>query len=332
MSSCRSTSCTYLRSAAVGAEKRDTAGDLGSSVSHRTGVAGGAEVLARVEARAAARPSAPASATGPATRPAIARHPRRRGAGASAIGSELARRAPSGRRGDRDDRPRAGRHRRLDRGGSMRRCSASTSTSTGTAPIRDTASAVAMKVFAGRMTSSPGPDPDGAERQLERIGAVGDPDTVLDPDVLGVLLLERGDLGTTDERGSRRLVDTGAHPRRYSACCAARSTRGNGQRSFVGTSSGRAVRPPELQPCRARRTAAPARRPRSRRLVRRPGRRHPSRSSRPHRRTSPLAHGRVHAKVGRAARCATPPPRDTPAANGGEVLKRVVVRERHVRA
>ena len=43
--------------------------------------------------------------------------------------------------------------------GSIKRYSGSTSTKTGTAPIREAASAVAMKVFAGMMTSSPAPTP-----------------------------------------------------------------------------------------------------------------------------------------------------------------------------
>ncbi len=45
------------------------------------------------------------------------------------------------------------------RAGSMSRCSSSTSTRTGTAPMRETASAVAMNVLAGRITSPPGPTP-----------------------------------------------------------------------------------------------------------------------------------------------------------------------------
>ena len=46
------------------------------------------------------------------------------------------------------------------RSGSISRYSGSTSTSTGTAPIRLTASAVAMKVLAGRMTSAPAVTPE----------------------------------------------------------------------------------------------------------------------------------------------------------------------------
>ena len=43
--------------------------------------------------------------------------------------------------------------------GSMLAVSGSTSASTGVAPVWETASAVAMKVLAGTMTSSPGPIP-----------------------------------------------------------------------------------------------------------------------------------------------------------------------------
>ena len=65
--------------------------------------------------------------------------------------------------------------------------------------MRHTASAVAMKVLAGRITSSAWPHVHRAQRQLEGVGAVGDADAVLDADQGGVLTLEVSDLLTTDE-------------------------------------------------------------------------------------------------------------------------------------
>ena len=99
---------------------------------------------------------------------------------------------------------------RRDPAGSISRYSGSTSTSTGTAPIRDTASAVAMKVLAGRMTSPPARHADRAQGQLERVGAVGDPDAVGDIGEVGVRQLELVHRLAADERrGGEDLGQTG---------------------------------------------------------------------------------------------------------------------------
>ena len=82
---------------------------------------------------------------------------------------------------------------------SMRRYSSSQSTRTGVAPARTTASAVATNVLAGMMTSSPRPISTRAQRELDRVGSVADADTVRDSAELGVLLLERLDLGPKNE-------------------------------------------------------------------------------------------------------------------------------------
>ncbi len=67
--------------------------------------------------------------------------------------------------------------------------------------MRETASAVATNVLAGMTTSSARPDPGGTQGELEGVGAVGDPDTVVDADELGVLLLEVGHGRPVDECG-----------------------------------------------------------------------------------------------------------------------------------
>jgi hypothetical protein len=51
------------------------------------------------------------------------------------------------------------------------------------------------------------PDAECPQRELERVGAVGDPDAMAHSGVLGELRLERGHLGAADER--RRLEDFG---------------------------------------------------------------------------------------------------------------------------
>src|SRR5690349_13132943 len=79
--------------------------------------------------------------------------------------------------------------------------SATQSTSTGPAPVRATASAVATNVFAGRTHSSPGADADSPKGELDGVGAATHRDTMPDSQVLRELLLERRNLGTTDEGG-----------------------------------------------------------------------------------------------------------------------------------
>ena len=85
------------------------------------------------------------------------------------------------------------------------------STGTGVAPVCDTASQVAMKVFDGTITSSPGANPVAEEDEPQRVEAAADADGVAGPAVLGELLLERGDLRAEDvlpggHDASRRLV------------------------------------------------------------------------------------------------------------------------------
>ena len=67
-----------------------------------------------------------------------------------------------------------------------------------------------MKVFAGRITSSPGPTPSGPQRELEGVGAVGDADAVPGAGELGVRLLEGGDGLAADEvAGGEDLGEAG---------------------------------------------------------------------------------------------------------------------------
>ena len=58
--------------------------------------------------------------------------------------------------------------------GSMLRVSSSTSTNTGFAPTRITTLALAANVIAGTITSSPGPDAAGLQRDLQRRGGGGE--------------------------------------------------------------------------------------------------------------------------------------------------------------
>ncbi|GHI14979.1 hypothetical protein Scinn_44420 [Streptomyces virginiae] len=84
------------------------------------------------------------------------------------------------------------------------------STSTGRAPIRATAPAVAMKVLAGSNHLVAHADPARAQRQFEGVGAVGDPHAVPDPGEVGVLALEGADLRAPDEGGvGEHPVETG---------------------------------------------------------------------------------------------------------------------------
>ena len=84
---------------------------------------------------------------------------------------------------------------------SIRYVPSTQSTSTGVAPARETASAVAMNVLAGRMHSSscPMPSPRGSG-DFERVSAVRRPYAMRHADELGVLALECGHLGAADER------------------------------------------------------------------------------------------------------------------------------------
>ena len=176
------------------AQPADLGRDRGVVGGHRAGVAGGTEVLAGVEAGRADAAQAARAAPVQRGRPATGRRPRRAGCRA--------------RRRSRASRPTGaswpkrctaatawvrGVMAASTASGSIRSRSSSTSTGTGTAPMREAASAVAMKVLAGMITSPPGPHPGGAQRQLQRVGAVADADAVVDADELGVLLLEVGD-------------------------------------------------------------------------------------------------------------------------------------------
>ena len=84
---------------------------------------------------------------------------------------------------------------------SIRYVPSTQSTSTGVAPARETASAVAMKVLAGRMHSSSCPMPSAAQRDLERVSAVRRPHAMRHADELRVLALERRHVGAADECG-----------------------------------------------------------------------------------------------------------------------------------
>ena len=184
----------------MGGEVADERGDLGVIRHDRTGVSRRAEVLAGVEARRRDAAERARAAGGDRTRPATGRHPRRRrGRASSAIGvmSSIGAVWPNrctgaidlGALGDRrldrvgvdqevlvvdvdEDRHGADARRRLGRGDER---------------VRRHDDLVAR------------PDADGAVGELERVGAVGDADDVLDADVVGVLALERVDLGTADE-------------------------------------------------------------------------------------------------------------------------------------
>ena len=77
---------------------------------------------------------------------------------------------------------------------------------------RTTASAVAMNVFAGTMTSSPGPMPAARRCQLEGVGAVGHADAVADAAPRREGVLELADLGALDERCALEdLVEAAPH-------------------------------------------------------------------------------------------------------------------------
>ena len=78
----------------------------------------------------------------------------------------------------------------------------STSTKTGRAPFSRIASPVAMKVLATVTTSSPGADPVGAQRQDQRVGAVGDAAGVGGAAEGRELLLEQRALLAADELGA----------------------------------------------------------------------------------------------------------------------------------
>ena len=69
------------------------------------------------------------------------------------------------------------------------------------APTALTASAVAMKVLVGTITSSPGPMPSARRASSRAVGAGGDADRVLGLAVGGELALEGLDLGAEGEGG-----------------------------------------------------------------------------------------------------------------------------------
>ena len=92
---------------------------------------------------------------------------------------------------------------------------------------RTTASAVAMNVLAGRITSSPAADAGGPQRELEGVGAVGHADAVGHAAERGELRLERGDVGAVDEGGGGQdSIEPLGHVGGDLACCQPRSTRG----------------------------------------------------------------------------------------------------------
>ena len=81
--------------------------------------------------------------------------------------------------------------------------------------MRLTASAVAMKVLAGRTTSSSGAYPRHPQREFDRVRPVGHPDAMGDSDGIRIGLLELGNRRTTDKCcGGEDLVQAGA----YLAC------------------------------------------------------------------------------------------------------------------
>ena len=154
-----------LADAAVVAQRPHAVGELVVVGEHGAGVAVGAEVLAGVEAggrdrrRASRRGGragvAPWDCAASSTSTHVVADRR----------AELPRPAPPGRRGARRStaRVRSVTPLRPARRGRCRK-SASQSTSTRSAPTRATASAVATKVLAGTITSSPGPIPAAAQR------------------------------------------------------------------------------------------------------------------------------------------------------------------------
>ncbi len=80
----------------------------------------------------------------------------------------------------------------------------SMSAKTTLAPAWVTASAVAMKLLAGTMTSSPFPIPRHFERDKEGIRAVPDADAVPDPAETGEGFFEVLDVGAANEGGFRQ--------------------------------------------------------------------------------------------------------------------------------
>ena len=183
-----------------------------------------------------------------------------------------------------------------------------------------------MKVLAGRMTSSPGRDPGGAQCQLQGVGAVGDADAVAGAEEPGVRLLEFGHGGAADERGPREdLLEPASTSSAISCLLCAQVN----ERDGSGHVRCRVIVRRRCSRCRLD-APAPGLRPRSRRRERRASTAAPipTVASGAHPRAFP--HAGVHAQVGR------PPDPDAAAqrhagGEGGEVLHLVVVGERHSR-
>ena len=92
--------------------------------------------------------------------------------------------------------------------------SGSTSQKTGTAPVGGIASALAQNVNDGHDHLVARPDAQRAQRDRDRLGAVGDADRVLRADVGGELGLERRHLRPEHEvPGVEHAVDRGADVR-----------------------------------------------------------------------------------------------------------------------